>query len=118
MNTPHLRINDLEMKMNTPVWRGMAQTGVFNSIKVNVISQIDCLICLPDRSGDFFAFKAKIARNNGKSEKTGFRLVDQTNLKLVFCVFKEKIPRTFWDKYTEQSTREKVAGEGFEPRNN
>lgn len=26
-----------------------------------------------------------------------------------------KIPRTFWDKYTEQSTRKKVAGGGFEP---
>ena len=24
--------------MNTPVWRGLAQTGVFNSIKICVIS--------------------------------------------------------------------------------
>ena len=28
------------MKMNTPVWRGMAQTGVFNSIKICVITHV------------------------------------------------------------------------------
>ena len=39
MNTPLLLVNDLEVKMNTPVWRGLAQTGVFNSIKICVISQ-------------------------------------------------------------------------------
>ena len=38
MNTPLLLVNDLEVKMNTPVWRGLAQTGVFNSIKICVIS--------------------------------------------------------------------------------
>ena len=38
MNTPLLWVNNLEVKMNTPVWRGLAQTGVFNSIKICVIS--------------------------------------------------------------------------------
>ena len=28
------------MKMNTPVWRGLAQTGVFNSIKICMISHV------------------------------------------------------------------------------
>ena len=38
LNTPLLLVNDLEVKMNTPVWRGLAQTGVFISIKICVIS--------------------------------------------------------------------------------
>lgn len=39
-NTPLLWVNNLEVKMNTPVWRGLAQTGVFNSIKICVISHV------------------------------------------------------------------------------
>ena len=33
----------------------------------------------------------------------------------VFCVFRPKIPRTFYFKLTEQSRREKLAVGGFEP---
>ena len=33
----------------------------------------------------------------------------------VFCIFGPKISRTFWGKYTEQSSRKKVAEGGFEP---
>ena len=42
--------------MNTPVWRGLAQTGVFNSIKICVIShqctviliELPCIFFLPE----------------------------------------------------------------------
>ena len=117
MNTPLLWVNNLEVKMNTPVWRGLAQTGVFNSIKICVISQISCLICLPDRSGNFLAFKAETRKNTEKSEKTGFGMVNETAPGPVFCVFRPKIPRTFYFKLTEQSSRKKVAVGGFEPKN-
>ena len=33
----------------------------------------------------------------------------------VFCVFRPKIPRTFYFKLTEQSSRKKLAVGGFEP---
>ena len=33
----------------------------------------------------------------------------------VFCVFRPKIPRTFYFKLTEQSSRTKLAAGGFEP---
>ena len=33
----------------------------------------------------------------------------------VFCVFRPKIPRTFYFKLTEQSSRKKLAAGGFEP---
>ena len=36
-------------------------------------------------------------------------------LRLDFCVFRPKIPRTFYFKLTEQSRREKLAEGGFEP---
>ena len=56
MNTPLLWVNNLEVKMNTPVWRGLAQTGVFNSIKICVIShqctviliELPCIFFLPE----------------------------------------------------------------------
>ena len=115
MNTPLLLVNDLEVKMNTPVWRGLAQTGVFISIKICVISQIDCLICLPDKSGNFLAFRAKTAQNTVQPEKTGFGMVNETAPGPVFCVFRPKIPRTFYFKLTEQSSRKKLAVGGFEP---
>ena len=35
----------------------------------------------------------------------------------VFCVFRPKIPCTFYFKLTEQSSREKLAAGGFEPCN-
>ena len=103
--------------MNTPVWRSLAQTGVFNSIKICVISQISCLICLPDKSGNFLAFRAKTAQNTVKPEKTGFGMAITARLRPVFCVFRPKIPRTFYFKYTEQSSRKKLAEGGFEPKN-
>ncbi len=95
----------------------MAQTGVFNSIKNCVITQTDCLICLPDKSGNFLAFVAKTVRNIVKSEKTGFGMVVETVLGPVFGIFGPKIPRTFWGKCTEQSRRKKFAEGGFEPCN-
>ena len=76
---------------------------------------MDCLICLPDKSGNFLAFRAKTAQNTVKPEKTGFGAVDMTALRPVFCVFGAKIPRTFYFKLTEQSRRKNLAVGGFEP---
>ena len=81
------------------------------------IQQIDCLICLPDKSGNFLDFRAEIAQNTVKSEKTGFAMAITARLRPVFCVFEPKIPRTFYFKLTEQSSREKLAEGGFEPKN-
>ena len=77
--------------------------------------QIDCLICLPDKLGNFLAFRAETRKNTVKSEKTGFGMVNETAPRPVFCVFGPKIPRTFWGKCTEQSRRKKLAEGGFEP---
>ena len=79
--------------------------------------QISCLICLPDKSGNFLAFGAKTRKNTVKSEKTGFGMAITARLRPVFCVFRPKIPRTFYFKLTEQSRREKLAVGGFEPKN-
>ena len=81
------------------------------------IKQSNCLICLPDKSGNFLAFKAETRKNTEKSEKTGFGIVNETAPGPVFCVFRPKIPRTFYFKFTEQSSRKKVAVGGFEPKN-
>ena len=54
MNTPLLWVNNLEVKMNTPVWRGLAQTGVFNSIKICVISH-QCTVILIELLCIFFS---------------------------------------------------------------
>ena len=78
---------------------------------------MDCLICLPDRSGNFHVFKAETRKNTEKSEKTGFGMVNETAPGPVFCVFRPKIPRTFYFKLTEQSSRKKLAVGGFEPKN-
>ena len=77
--------------------------------------QISCLICLPDKSGNFLAFGAKTRKNTVKSEKTGFGMVITARPRPVFCVFRPKIPCTFYFKLTEQSSREKLAAGGFEP---
>ena len=77
--------------------------------------QISCLICLPDKSGNLLAFRAKTAQNTVKPEKTGFGMVNETAPGPVFCVFRPKIPRTFYFKLTEQSSRKKLAVGGFEP---
>ncbi|MCI7741614.1 MAG: hypothetical protein MSO56_04820 [Clostridiales bacterium] len=79
--------------------------------------QMDCLICLPDKSGNFFAFRAKTAQNTVKPEKTGFGMAIIARPGLFFCVFEPKIPRTFYFKLTEQSSRKKLAVGGFEPKN-
>ena len=94
---------------------GLAQTGVFNSIKICVISQISCLICLPDKSGNFLAFRAETRKNTEKPEKTGFGTINETAPGPFFCVFRVKIPRTFYFKLTEQSSRKKLAEGRFEP---
>ncbi|CCX70680.1 unknown [Firmicutes bacterium CAG:555] len=52
--------------------------------------------------------------NSINFRKTGFGLVNQTAPESVFFIFRAKIPRTFWGKYTEQSSRKKLADGGFE----
>ena len=42
-------------------------------------------------------------------------MVNETAPGPVFCVFRPKIPRTFYFKLTEQSSRKKLAVGGFEP---
>ena len=76
---------------------------------------MDCLICLPDKSGNFLAFRAEMAQNTVKPEKTGFGMVNETAPGPVFCVFGVKKLRTFYFKLTEQSRRKKLAVGGFEP---
>ena len=56
-----------------------------------------------------------MAQNTVKPEKTGFGMVNETAPGPVFCVFRPKIPRTFYFKLTEQSSRKKGAVGGFEP---
>ena len=80
-------------------------------------TQSNCLICLPDKSGNFLAFGARTRKNTVKSEKTGFGMAIIARPRPVFCVFGPKISRTFWGKCTEQSSRKKLAEGGFEPRN-
>lgn len=81
-----------------------------------IVHQISCLICLPDKSGNFLAFRAKIAQNTVKSTKTGSVVVDLTAAEPVFLIFRAKIPRTFLGKCTKQSSRKKAAVGGFEPQ--
>ena len=76
---------------------------------------MDCLICLPDKSGNFLAFRAKTAQNTVKPEKTGFGTINETAPGPFFCVFGVKKIRTFYFKLTEQSSRKKLAVGGFEP---
>ena len=76
---------------------------------------MDCLICLPDKSDNFLVFRAKMAQNTVKPGKTGFGMAITARLRPVFCVFRPKIPRTFYFKLTEQSSRKKLAVGGFEP---
>lgn len=54
--------------------------------------------------------------NSINFRKTGFGLVNQTAPRPVFCVFGPKIPRTFYFKLTEESSRKKLAEGGFEPK--
>ena len=44
-------------------------------------------------------------------------MVNETAPGPVFCVFRIEIPRTFYFKLTEQSSRKKLAVGGFEPKN-
>ena len=84
---------------------------------INIISlcQISCLICLPDKSGNFVVFGAETARNTLKQAKTGFGMAIIARPRPAICVFEPKIPRTFYFKLTEQSSRKKLAVGGFEP---
>ena len=77
---------------------------------------MDCLICLPDESGNFLAFRVKMAQNTVKPQKTGFGMAIIARPRPVFCVFRPKIPCTFYFKLTEQSSRKKLAVGGFEPK--
>ena len=56
-----------------------------------------------------------MAQKTVKSEKTGFGMAITARPRPVFCVFRVKIPRTFYFKLTEQSRRKKLAEGGFEP---
>ena len=76
---------------------------------------MDCLICLPDKSGNFLAFKAETRKNTVKPEKTGFGMAITVRPGAVFCAFRPKIPCTFYFKLTEESSRKKLAVGGFEP---
>ena len=58
-----------------------------------------------------------MAQNTVKPEKTGFGTVNETAPGPFFCVFRSKIPRTFWGNTTEQCCRKKLAEGGFEPKN-
>ena len=83
--------------------------------RLGQIQQISCLICLPDKSGNFLAFREKTAQNTVKPENTGFGMAITARLRRFFCIFRPKIPRTFYFKLTEQSSRKKLAVGGFEP---
>ena len=85
------------------------------SYHYGALSQISCPICLPDKSGNFLAFGAKTRKNTVKPEKTGFGMAIAARPRPVFCVFRPKIPCTFYFKLTEQSSRKKLAVGGFEP---
>ena len=66
---------------------------------------MDCLICLPDKSGNFLAFKAETRKNTEKSEKTGFGTINETAPGPVFCVSGQKSRALFG-----ANTRSKVVG--------
>ena len=83
--------------------------------RLGQIQQSNCLICLPDKSGNFLVFRAKTAQNTVKPEKTGFGMAITARLRPVYCVLRPKIPRTFYFKLTEESSRKKLAEGGFEP---
>ena len=83
--------------------------------RLGQIQQSNCLICLPDKSGNFLFFRVKTTPNTVKSEKTGFGMAITARLRPVFYVFRAKIPRTFWGNTTEQCCRKKLAVGGFEP---
>ena len=105
--------------INAPVAqldRVLASGAKGRGFKSLLRNQISCLICLPDKSGNFLAFRAKIAQNTVKSTKTGSAVVDLTAAEPVFLIFRAKIPRTFWGKCTKQSSRKKAAVGGFEPQ--
>ena len=77
--------------------------------------QSNCLICLPDKSGNFLVFRAETRKNTEKPEKTGFGTINETAPGLFFCVFGVKKLRTFYLNLTEQSRRKNLAEGGFEP---
>ena len=63
----------------------------------------------------FLAFRAEIAQNIVKPEKTGFGMAITARPRPVFCVFGVKKLRTFYFNLTEQSRRKNLAEGGFEP---
>ena len=74
---------------------GSNAEGKLNCINAVVITQISCLICLPDRSGNFLVFGAEIAHNTVTSEKTGFGTVDSTAPRPVFAFSDQKFRAPF-----------------------
>ena len=94
---------------------GSNAEGKLNCINAVVITQSNCLICLPDKSGNFLAFRAKMAQNTVKTRENRLRIGQSDRSGAVFCVFGVKKLRTFYFKLTEQSSRKKLAVGGFEP---
>ena len=83
----------------------------FNAIQVQIHPPLTfflqhCSVLLPQKVCGIFGLKA---------QKTSPGLAVIAIPKPVFCVFRVKIPRTFYFKLTEQSSREKLAEGGFEP---
>ena len=111
---PHIR-SGIEVVI-TALTRNQVYRQRYRGFESHPLRQISCLICLPDKSGNFLAFRAKIAQNTVKSTKTGSVVVDLTAAEPVFLIFRAKIPRTFWGKCTKQSSRKKAAVGGFEPQ--
>ena len=74
-----------EQNCNSLKW-SLAEEG----FEFCIVHQSNCLICLPDKSGDFLAFRAKTAQNTAKPEKTGFGMAIIARPRPVFCVSRPK----------------------------
>ncbi len=123
MNTPLLLVNDLEVKMNTPVWRGLAQTGVFISIKICVIShertamvelssKIDAATA--QKQGGWKGLFGSSSRDSGNDESvnTAEKRSIAEHLKRSFCV----VVKPNWNDYVfvpESVENETVNGQVY-----
>ena len=87
----------------------MLCTEMYLGFESLTLRQISCLICLPDKSGNFLAFRAKTAQNTVKPEKTGFGLVNQTAPGR-FLRFRTKNPAHLLGQHYGAVLQEKVSG--------
>ena len=65
------------------------------AVHLVIVWQSNCLICLPDKSGNFLAFRAEIAQNTVKPAKTGFGMVNETAPGPVFAFSGQKFRAPF-----------------------